>query len=182
MATVTALAIGAVAAIGAIVTMTDQSDKTTIEIHRSTWRRLNAVKEPGDSFDDALNRVLNIYLEHRGEHLTPVTLEDLEPEVDESAQQAAVAGVDGLSLPGSGEVLERRREAVRAVVERVHELGRAAKPELLEIVDPESLGYQDAESCWKGLLQSALHNIDEVEASGPGGYWMPTEAARADAR
>lgn len=150
------------------------TDKTNIEIHRSTWQRLNGVKEPGDSFDDALNRVLNVYGEQRGEHLHPTAREGLEAEPDESAQEAA-AGVGELTLPGSGQTLERRREAVAAVVGRIHELGRAAKPELLEVVDHERLGYSDGESCWKNLLQPALHELDEVAASGSGGNWMPTQ-------
>lgn len=162
--------------------MANQSDKTTIEIRRSTWRRLNAVKEPGDSFDTALNRVLNIYADQRGEHLHPTARENLEAESDESGQEAAVAGVDGLSLPGSGEVLERRREAVRAIVERIHELGRASKAELLEVVDAEALGYQGAESCWKNLIQPALHEVETVEASGSSGAWIRVPMETANAR
>lgn len=29
-------------------------EKTTIEVRRETWRRLNAEKNPGDSFDDVI--------------------------------------------------------------------------------------------------------------------------------
>jgi predicted CopG family antitoxin len=34
------------------------ADTTTIEIHSSTWRQLNARKNPGDSFDDVISRLL----------------------------------------------------------------------------------------------------------------------------
>ena len=36
-----------------------QNDHTTITVERGTWKRLNARKEPSDSFDDVLNRLLD---------------------------------------------------------------------------------------------------------------------------
>lgn len=33
-------------------------DDTTIRISRGTWRRLHSRKEPGDSFDDVLDDLL----------------------------------------------------------------------------------------------------------------------------
>jgi len=33
-------------------------DTTTIEIKTETWRELNMRKEPGDSFDDVIKRLL----------------------------------------------------------------------------------------------------------------------------
>lgn len=34
------------------------ADKTTIEIKTETWRQLNGRKQPGDSFDDVITRLL----------------------------------------------------------------------------------------------------------------------------
>jgi len=34
------------------------SETTTIEIKLETWRELNNKKEPGDSFDDVIKRLL----------------------------------------------------------------------------------------------------------------------------
>lgn len=34
------------------------SDTTTIEVYNVTWRRLNARKQPGESFDDVIRRLL----------------------------------------------------------------------------------------------------------------------------
>ena len=34
-------------------------DRTSIQISRETWRALNQRKEPGDSFDDVIQRVLS---------------------------------------------------------------------------------------------------------------------------
>jgi len=42
--------------------MTDD-DITTIKVSRDTWKELNREKEPGDSFDDVLRRLLAERLE-----------------------------------------------------------------------------------------------------------------------
>ncbi|PSQ19576.1 hypothetical protein BRD00_01560 [Halobacteriales archaeon QS_8_69_26] len=34
------------------------SDITTIQVSSDTWRELNSRKEPGDSFDDVIQRLL----------------------------------------------------------------------------------------------------------------------------
>jgi predicted CopG family antitoxin len=34
-------------------------EDTTIRLKRDTWKRLHAMKEPGDTFDDVLNDVLD---------------------------------------------------------------------------------------------------------------------------
>lgn len=34
-------------------------DDTGIRLSVSTWKRLNRLKEPGESFDDVLNRILD---------------------------------------------------------------------------------------------------------------------------
>ena len=33
---------------------------TTIEVKNETWKELNAKKEPGESFDDVIQRVLEL--------------------------------------------------------------------------------------------------------------------------
>lgn len=33
-------------------------EETRVRVSKKTWRRLNARKEPGDSFDDVLDRLL----------------------------------------------------------------------------------------------------------------------------
>jgi predicted CopG family antitoxin len=40
--------------------MTEDREKTNIEVYQETWRRLNLLKEsPGDSFDDVINRLID---------------------------------------------------------------------------------------------------------------------------
>lgn len=35
------------------------SDTTTVTVSHETWKRLQMRKEPGDSFDDVISRLLN---------------------------------------------------------------------------------------------------------------------------
>lgn len=37
----------------------EDEDVTTIKVKTGTWKRLNQMKEPGDSFDEILKRLLN---------------------------------------------------------------------------------------------------------------------------
>jgi len=36
-----------------------ETDTTTVEIHRDTWRELNIRKEPGESFDSVIRRLID---------------------------------------------------------------------------------------------------------------------------
>lgn len=36
-------------------------EETRVRVSKETWRRLNARKEPGDSFDDVLDRLLALH-------------------------------------------------------------------------------------------------------------------------
>jgi hypothetical protein len=72
-----------------------QGDTTNIEVKTDTWRWLNARKQPGDSFDDVLTRVLGIGDQPDGSPAdddTPrVTLPDSLPDhVSESDAAAAI--------------------------------------------------------------------------------------------
>lgn len=42
-----------------VSTMVDESENTSIQIKKDTWKRLNMRKEPGDTFDDLVNRLLD---------------------------------------------------------------------------------------------------------------------------
>jgi predicted CopG family antitoxin len=34
-------------------------ERTNISLRHSTWTRLNSLKQPGDSFDDVINRLID---------------------------------------------------------------------------------------------------------------------------
>ena len=35
------------------------ADTTTLQVSKDTWKRLNARKEPGETFDDVITRLLD---------------------------------------------------------------------------------------------------------------------------
>ena len=48
--------------------MSSDREKTNIEVYRETWRRLNLLKEePGDTFDDVINRLIDAREDGDGE-------------------------------------------------------------------------------------------------------------------
>jgi len=50
-----------------------REEVTSIEVKKSTWKTLNQQKEPGDSFDDVIQRLL-----HAGDEDTQDTPEDFD--------------------------------------------------------------------------------------------------------
>lgn len=58
-----------------------REEVTSIEVKKSTWKTLNRQKEPGDSFDDVVQRLLA--RPERGE----VPEQAPEPDVDETGAQ-----------------------------------------------------------------------------------------------
>lgn len=38
--------------------MMSSNEQQRVRVSRKTWKRLNAMKQPGDSFDDVLGRLL----------------------------------------------------------------------------------------------------------------------------
>jgi len=36
------------------------TDVTTVKVKRNTWKQLNQMKEPGDSFDDVIAKLLKV--------------------------------------------------------------------------------------------------------------------------
>lgn len=72
--------------------------------------------------------------------------------------------VDGLELPGEGQLLQQRRDAVLAAVSTIRELGVARRGDVLDAIHPEhAAGYESAISLWKNTIQPALGElVDDV--------------------
>lgn len=96
------------------------------------------------------------------------------PDIEEASQDAPappVESVEDLDLPGRGAVLEARQDALRAVYDRLKEIGEAKKGELLEAVDPDAVGYQDRSSFWSNVIggRDTLSRLPGVEPPVAGG-------------
>jgi|AntRauTorcE11898_2_1112593.scaffolds.fasta_scaffold14282_2 hypothetical protein len=78
--------------------------------------------------------------------------------------------VADLDLPGSGETLESRREAVHTLYAHLQEEGTATRSDFLELIDPDEVGYSSAESFWTNLVKArdALKQLPGVEAPSEG--------------
>lgn len=78
--------------------------------------------------------------------------------------------VRGLDLPGSGEMLEQRREAIQLLYNHLRERGSARRRDFLELVEPEEVGYASAESFWTNCVKGrdALKTLPGVAAPGEG--------------
>lgn len=102
------------------------------------------------------------------------TFEPAEP--PEPTNEPDVLDVDRLDLPGSGDKLEERREAVRACLDYLEE-NREAKPaELKETVYPDYTGgYASARSWWKNCVYKGLRQLaegsDRLEKADTTGVW-----------
>lgn len=71
-------------------------DVTSIEIKKSTWKELNQQKEPGDSFDDVIQRLL----------ARPEESEPAEPD-DSDDTEEPIYQDDALACPDCGKQFER---------------------------------------------------------------------------
>lgn len=128
------------------------SDTTTIEISRENWRWLNQMKDPGDSFNDVLDQLRSGELQ-----------DDLPDELD---------------LPGSGATLEAREAAIARLYMYLEEKETASKAELLELIDPDNVGYSSAESFWSNAIKGrdSLRALPGVEAPNEGEHtWRYVE-------
>jgi hypothetical protein len=92
-------------------------------------------------------------------------------------------------LPGSGDLLAARVDAILAMRDELRERGEATRDDLLEAVDVDATGYADANSLWKNTVagRDTLRALDGVErpptgrstwkwvGDQEGGVYDPTE-------
>lgn len=73
-------------------------------------------------------------------------------------------------LAGSGDLLERRVDAMVAMYDVLREKGEAEKDDLLEAVDVDATGYQDETSVWSNMVKGCdtLRALPGVKTPGPG--------------
>lgn len=68
-------------------------------------------------------------------------------------------------LPGSGDRLDARVDAILAMRDELRKRGEAERGDLLDAVDVEATGYADANSLWKNTVagRDTLRALDGVE-------------------
>ena len=137
-------------------------ETTTIQVSVETYQWLNSQKRPGESFEDVLRRLR----EGDGESAA------------QKATEPAESLPEGLDLPGSGETLERRREALARLYRYLQQEGTTTREEFLELVDAEDVGYASAKSFWSNAVKGrdTLQVLPGVESPGEGEHtWRYSE-------
>ena len=172
---------------------------TTISVSEELADELYDRKGRGESYEDVAWRLIehaDAYQElqatEEGEEdiAREDTQADAQPEpVGDDVTDAEPAGEgyqpldDGalfaLDLPGSGEKLKRRQEAVRAAFEYIKENGKATPSDLKDDVYPEHDGeYASARSWWKNLVYPSFGELADgygvLERADTTGVWTYT--------
>jgi len=124
-------------------------ETTTIEISTENWQWLNSKKDPGESFDDVLDRI----------------------RLDQPPNETPLIELpDELEIPGSGETLDARRMTLAKIYVHLMREETATKADLLELVDPDRVGYSSRESFWSNSVKGrdTLRVLPGVQAPGEG--------------
>jgi hypothetical protein len=144
---------------------------TTIQIEDAEWKRLNARKNPGETFADVAERVCDKadaydeMAEPENERGAVVPDAEDPSEPDDDVHARARERIESMALPGDDDVLDARREAVYSLWEFLRAEGVASKREFLERVDPDAVSYASAESFWSNCIKGrdALQSMPGVE-------------------
>jgi hypothetical protein len=135
-------------------------ETTTIQINVDVWQRLNSRKQPGDSFNDVLDRLLD-----DSSHSDDSTHTDH----DSIAATVTIPESKPNRIPD-----QDAGDAITAAVEYIQETGGASMREIVRTVMPEHpLGYDVPEleqgeryrgSWWRKVVKPGLEEHPEIRA------------------
>lgn len=135
---------------------------TTIEVSVENYKRLNAQKGPGESFNDVVGRLLD---ESDGDG-------DGGQEAGEKPPVPVMVDTEEIDVPGSGDAELARQEAVAQLYAYLRTEGSATKSDFLELVDAGEVQYGSLESFWSNCIKSdyrPLHSLPGVSPPPEGG-------------
>lgn len=91
-----------------------------------------------------------------------VDAEPVEPDLQDA--------IDDVDLPGSGDTLAARRDALRRLYDHLREHGTAKKRDFLEQIDADAVGYASPESFWSNCVKGrdSLQALPAVDPPGEG--------------
>jgi hypothetical protein len=153
------------------------------EIDDETWNDWKETVPRSKALDERLIELIEADTDGRVDErerepasgdVTP-TAPDPTPTVDADDELRAQLR-DGLA--GSGELLERRVDAVLTMYGVLRERGSAEKGELLNAVDVDATGYQDETSVWSNMVKgkdtlSALPGVETPPTGRTEWRWNP---------
>lgn len=165
---------------------------TTISVREDIADELYSRKERGESYNDVLERLLqkaDAYDEGRDvDDVRGYEEREPEPAPEPAAEPQPTFGdlvetVGREVLPGSGEKLDRRVEALHATAEYLRENGQATPADFKRDVYPQHTGMyvegnDPPRSWWKNAIYKGMSEVaqrsDEIQAAGTDGKWRYT--------
>lgn len=133
--------------------------------HASEGRR-------SESWDDALER----FRTHATDRRVSSDGDTASPGDDDSNGSDPIRALD---LPGTGETLERRYEALRTLYELLEAEGSATRSDFLDVVDVEGTGYASTESFWSNAGRPGLRELPDVHPPEDGHHEWRIETHEA---
>jgi len=107
-------------------------ETTNVRVSTENWEWLNSKKKPGESFNDVLDRI----------------------RLDEPSNEVpAFLPPTKLDVPGDGDDLRARRATLARMYTYLMDEKKATKSDLIELVDPEYVGYSSRESFWSNCIK-----------------------------
>ena len=73
-----------------------------------------------------------------------------------------------LTIPGTGDELAHRREAIKTIYHRLKEREHATRADLVADIELETLGYASVDSFWSNTARPVLKALPDIEAPPPG--------------
>jgi Arc/MetJ-type ribon-helix-helix transcriptional regulator len=137
------------------------TERITISVPDELADQINARLSYGDNRSEWIREAIEQRLGDRGAHNEPDTDDGVRDQLrDQLAEE----------LPGSGDVLDARVEAVLKMYAVLRDRGAASKSELLEVVDVKETGYASAESVWSNMIKGrdSLRALPGVETPATG--------------
>jgi len=152
---------------------------------RGTLNRLRTLEDAGDLESKQIGGRNTVWwladLEPDTNTRPPERAETPPTDTDTHAQSAldVDAAINAVETPGSGETLQRRREALREMYDYLREHGTARRRDFAELVDADAVGYGSFDSFWTNYVKAkdALKQLPNVDPPGEGGHtWRYTDA------
>lgn len=124
---------------------------TNVQVKRETWKRLNALKDPGDDFDTVIQDLLDAY-------------EAADRDTAESAESAPsddpiTDALDGWRPGRSADERNERRPVGRTALSWLREHGPATRQEVIDALYADHNPMEiSADAWWRTVVLSALQH------------------------
>lgn len=98
---------------------------------------------------------------------------DLDAPVEADIEPLLKRTLRDIDIPGEGELLLARRDAVRDIFSHLAKEGKASRQELCELVNADEVGYESVDSFWTNMIirKRIMKELPGVVPPGEGGHY-----------